>query len=181
MAKALTNIKAGPFEIRIDGALVGYTEGAIEANPELSGRDRIVAEYGTTPVGFVITGENFQITANLKEWIVANLAVLFPGLDATGNGGYFGGANATPGTDIAGTSQDNAKELRLHKIGNDASDWSEDWFQYCALPTTRPAITLDPGDTDRLIPTVFRGLADVTRSGKVGGYGINPNFANAES
>ena len=181
MAKSLANIKAGPFEIRINGALAGYTEGAIEVNPEAMIRDRIVADYGGTPVGLVLTGENVQFTANVKEWVVANLAVYFPGMDTSGDGGYFGGSNATPGTDVAGTAQASCKEIRLHKIGNAAGNWAEDWFLYKGLGGARPAITLDSGDTDRLIPITLRGMADTTRSGKVGGFGINPSFENAES
>ena len=170
----LTKLKSGPAEVTLGGTSVGYTEGDTQVGVDPQVRDRLVSEHGSTPVGIVLTGNNVTVVVRVKEWAAANIQACCPGLVASGDGGYIGGAGATPGTDLAGSNQASAKSLLVRPVG--ASDYANAVALYKAVPQSITPIVFSPGESDRMFEVTFRGLADVSRSGKVGCIGIDPGM-----
>lgn len=141
----------GPCEVTYDGEVLGNTEGGCEFSSKYDTATTTVDKTGTTARAKIITGVKVEVTCNLAELTLADLAKIIPGANSGTDSMYV---KNSVGTDLVAA----AATLILKPIvdGVAATDESE-WL-------TVPAASCAPDlaipfqlDKQRVYKVTFEG------------------------
>jgi hypothetical protein len=146
----IQNVRMGPCSINWNGVDVGNTLGGVKIVITRKLTDIKVDKYGDTPVDKVVTDVEVKVTTKVAEPVVTILKESMPeGAYNSGAAGNQLGVGAGEGASlrtmvINGVAMPGAASLLvLHPFKNAATDLSEDFTVYLAVPTASPTINLE--------------------------------------
>jgi len=146
------NIRLGVCEVSYDGNHVGHTLGGCNVRITTISVEKKTDKYGDVPIGYNDLGTRIEVTVNIAEETLANIAKYFPtGTNSPTDRVTFG---RTIGTALTGS-----------KLILDPVDGGEPIVIYKAVPN--PDETQEVGYTNegqRVWSVVFKGLPVSTRT-----------------
>lgn len=91
MTSATKNVKLGTCNVLFDGRDLGLTKGGVEVEVATSTHEIMVDQYGSTPIGELITGRTVSATVPLAETTLDNLMAIMPGSTLVTDGEFATG------------------------------------------------------------------------------------------
>jgi hypothetical protein len=157
MPSSTSNVHLGVCKITYNSVDLGYTKGGVEVEVSTDKHTVTVDQFGNTPISEYITGRSIVVRAPLAETTLENLAAIMPGTTVTGTTNKKASVNTGVGTNLLAI----AEELRLHPIGLDEADQSQDVVIPLAASAgaARFAFKLDE---ERIFNAEFVGYPDET-------------------
>lgn len=119
---ATQNVKIGVCKITYGGVDLGYTKGGVEVEVTTDTHKVTVDQFGNTPIKEYIMGRQIVVRAPLAETTIENLQLTMPGTTVSGTDTKQADVSVGTGVDLL----DVAEELRLHPVGLEEDDESED-------------------------------------------------------
>lgn len=144
------NIRLGVCEVSYAGSHVGHTLGGCNVRITTISVEKKTDKYGDVPVGYNDLGTRIEVTVNIAEETISNIASYFP----TGATGIHGLS-----TDIVSFGRTVGTALTGGRLVLDPVDGGEPIVIYKAVPN--PDETQEIGytnDGQRVWSVVFKGL-----------------------
>lgn len=163
MASDTSKVKLGPCKVTFD---VGGTEpivfettqGGVVLTYEMTTREVVVDQFGTTPIREIITGRSATLAVPFAEYDVAKIGAIIPGstlvTDATDPTKQRVDVDASKIIDLL----DFAKEVRLEPLSSSATA-NDTVTLYKAAPTTALNYTYSY-DNELITNVTFKGYPD---------------------
>lgn len=79
MSSTPDNVKLGVCAVLYDGVNLGFTKGGVEVEVTTATHEVTVDQFGSTPIGELITGRTVAATVPLAETTLENLVAIMPG------------------------------------------------------------------------------------------------------
>lgn len=79
MASSSKNVKIGVCDAFYGGLNLGLTKGGVEVKVETATHEVTVDQYGSTPIGELITGRTVSVTVPMAETTLENMVAVTPG------------------------------------------------------------------------------------------------------
>ena len=176
MAGNTSNVKVGDVEFYIDyndgaGEIhLGHTKGGVEFTIEREFFEKMVDQYGNTPIDKILTGNRLKVKAFLAETDTDTMRHALPeGAFATNAGDSKLGI----GRDAGYSMGDNvAVTVRMHPRQNGPAERNDDIYLHKAVSFESIELPFKI-DEQRVLETTFEALVDETqpdgeRLGRVG-------------
>lgn len=149
------NVKIGVCKITYGGVDLGYTKGGVEVEVTTDTHQVTIDQFGNTPIKEYIMGRQIVVRAPLAETTIENMSLTMPGTTVSGLDGKKANVSVGTGVDLL----DIADELRIHPVGLDESDESEDLV--IPLAATAGAMRFAYKlDEERVFNVEFNGYPD---------------------
>lgn len=159
MASDLTKVKLGPCKVTFDvgGTPVVFetTQGGVVLTYEMTTREVVVDQFGTTPVREIITGRSAMVAVPFAEYDLTKLAKIIPGstlvVDGTDANKKRVDVDASQIVDLFSY----AKEVRIEPL-SEAATANDTVTLYKAAPTTNLNYTYSY-DNELITNVTFKG------------------------
>ena len=148
----ISNVKLGVCSVVFNGNDLGHTKDGVTVTYEPTYHDVTVDKYGETVVDKRLLGEKLIAKVPLAEATLVNLAIAVPE-------GTTSGSKLTIGSSVGDSLADNAYQLVLHPIVNEASNLDDDVVFHKAIVTSPIEIAFQ-NDAERIIEVEFTALLD---------------------
>lgn len=136
----INNLRMGVCSISFGGNDVGHTLGGVKIQITRKLTDLKADKYGDSPIDKVLTDVELKVTAKVAEPVIANIQKTLPEGDyQIGAAGSRLGIAAGEGASMRAYAQ----QLVLHPYSKAASDFSEDFTVYLAVPVASPTVNYD--------------------------------------
>lgn len=154
------NLRVGICDIYFDDVHIGHTtDNGVDFMVDREFIDLLVDQYGTAPLDKVLQGDSLKIKFSMAEVITANIAKALPEsrYDTGGSDNKLG-----IGRDAGYKLSQDAVEVRLHPVVNDADDRDEDIYIWKAVSTDNLSLKFSNAE-QRKIEVTMEALVDESR------------------
>jgi len=153
----IQNLQLGHANITLGGVDLGLTRGGVEIAVTNNILDRVVDQYGESPVGAVNLGTRVEITVNVAEITAENISKLMNGatleagatIDEVNIGAEYTGADV------------NTAEMVITPVA-DSGDGSKVWTFYKVALISPPTVSL-VNDTETTLQATFLVITDTSK------------------
>lgn len=152
----ISNLRMGVCSLNLGGIDLGHTLGGTKITITRKLTDLKADKYGDSPIDKVVTDVELKVVTKVAEPVADNIKKVMPEGDYQTNGSNQRlGIAAGEG---AGMRQ-YALQLVLHPLSKGATDYSEDFTVYKAVPTVSPVINYEVAG-QRVFDVEFDALVD---------------------
>jgi hypothetical protein len=156
VASDTKNVKLGVCAVFYKGVDLGYTQGGVQVTVATQTHKVNIDQFGKSTVNEIIMSRDVSVKVPLAETTLDNLVATMPGASITGTGSDKK-AIVTSGIGVDLLSI--AGELRLHPIGKDATDYSEDFVIPLAATSGGMNFAYEV-EKERIFDVTFTGYPD---------------------
>lgn len=136
----IANLRMGVCSISLGGNDMGHTLGGVKVQITRKLTDLKADKYGDSPVDKVLTDVEVKVTAKVAEPVISLINKNLPEGDyQIGSQGSRLGVAAGEGASM----RTYAQQLILHPLNKGATDYSEDFVVYLAVPTASPTVNYE--------------------------------------
>lgn len=136
----INNLRMGVCSISLGGNDVGHTLGGVKITITRKLTDLKADKYGESPVDKVLTDVELKVATKVAEPVIANIQKTLPESDyQIGSAGSRLGIAAGEGASMRASAQ----QLVLHPLSKAATDFTEDYTVYLAVPTASPVLNYE--------------------------------------
>jgi len=144
----------GVCSLTFNGTDCGHTLGGIKVTITRKLTDLKADKYGDSPIDKILTDVELVVATKVAEPVVSLIKEAMP------EGAYLSGVAGTRLGIAAGegaSMRASAAVLTLHPLSKAATDFSEDFTVYLAVPTASPVVNYDVAG-QRVFDLEFSGL-----------------------